>query len=225
MCSDPTFPGFRVVAGQGSPIFSVPGNHLAFDLSDPVAEAKGEIYRYVGDEIIVSWMIARGNAGAGAIGCLPAIEDVLVDRCAEYVAGFGAIPRLRGALHAGPVVVGEMGAAKREIVISGDTMNTAARIKEVCRQTDHDYIASAAALRAAGPLPAGLRAEALGPMPLRGKEEQIELFALSRTGAARSDRDVAAERPGQCRAMASIGSEISMSGLYWGITLPDDRDP
>jgi len=168
-------------------------DRLAEDLTDPVVEAKGEIYRYVGDEIIISWPLTRGNEGGRAIACLPAIEDVLSDRRGQYLAEFGVIPQLRGALHAGSLVVGEMGRHKREIVMLGDTMNTAARIEEVCRQTGHDYIASAAALRVAGPLSPGLHAEALGPMPLRGKEEQIELFALSREPRAqRSDPGIAA---------------------------------
>lgn len=200
-------------------------NQLAEDLADPVVETKGEIYRYVGDEIIISWRLASAEEGAAAVGCLPAIEDVLSERRSEYLAEFGVLPQLRGALHAGSLVVGEMGRSKREIVMLGDTMNTAARIEEVCRETGRDYIASGAALSVAGPLPAGLRAVALGPMALRGKEEQIELFALSREPReVQSPQDIAAQNPAAAQRIivqtsprdAAAGIEFSMKRLYDG---------
>jgi adenylate cyclase len=155
-------------------------NRLVADVSEPVTEAAGDIYRYVGDEIIVTWSLGRRNAAGRALPCLLAIEDTLARRHVDYRTAFGVAPQMRAALHAGPVVSGEIGQMRREIVILGDTMNAAARIEDMCRQTGRDFIASAAALRAAGPLPAALRADPLGAIRLRGKEGEIELFALTR---------------------------------------------
>jgi adenylate cyclase len=155
-------------------------NWVFFDITDAVLEAGGEIYRYVGDEIIVTWIAGRDDAAGAAIACLFAIADTLARREEEYVRAFGAAPRLKGALHLGPLIVGEMGDTKREIVMLGDTMNTAARIEEVCRSEARDYVASAAVVRAALALPPGVRAESLGLLPLRGKEAETELFALTR---------------------------------------------
>jgi adenylate cyclase len=159
-------------------------NRVFVDLAEPVAETAGEIYRYIGDEVIVTWRVGKGGEAAAALRCLFDIDAVLRRGHAGYEAEFGEAPRLRGALHAGPVITGEMGSFKREIVMLGDTMNTAARIVEACRSTGHEFITSAAALRAASPLPPQIRAESLGPMPLRGKEVEIELFALSASGDA-----------------------------------------
>jgi adenylate cyclase len=72
-----------------------------------------------------------------------------------------------------------MGDLKREIVMLGDTMNTAARIEGACRSLTKDVIASAAAL-SLFPLPAGVHAQSLGVVALRGKESELELFALAR---------------------------------------------
>jgi adenylate cyclase len=66
-------------------------------------------------------------------------------------------------------------------VLLGDTMNTTARIQGVCRTTGHDYIASAPAGPERSALPPGVYAQSLGPVELRGKENVIELFALTRT--------------------------------------------
>ena len=48
-------------------------NRVFFDITDPVLEAGGEIYRYVGDEIIITWVAAKRVASAAAIECLFAI--------------------------------------------------------------------------------------------------------------------------------------------------------
>jgi adenylate cyclase len=152
------------------------------DITDPILAAGGEIYRYVGDEIIVTWPFARGVRDGACVACIVAIDDALVRQRDDYQRAFGVMPRLRSVLHAGPLIVGEMGDVKREIVMLGDVMNTAARIEEVCRATGHDIIASAAVLPAMRSLPPGLRAQSLGPVSLRGKADAIELFALLRAG-------------------------------------------
>jgi adenylate cyclase len=155
-------------------------NRVFWDITEPVLEAGGEFYRYVGDEVIVTWTERAGAAGA-AVACIFAIEDALARRRDDYLTCFGAAPRFRAALHAGPLVVGEMGDVKREIVLLGDTMNTAARIENVCRASGHDFIASAPAMPRREALPPNVRAESLGAVELRGKEIMIELFALTRS--------------------------------------------
>jgi len=155
-------------------------NQVFFDITDPVLEAGGEIYRYVGDEIIITWPLERGARDAACLACVLAAEDALERRRDEYRAAFGAEPTLRAALHVGPVIVGEMGDIKREIVMLGDTMNTTARIENVCRSTKRDCIASAALVRQLSALPAGVRAESLGPIALSGKESGVELFEVLR---------------------------------------------
>jgi adenylate cyclase len=159
-------------------------NQVFFDLTDPVLDAGGEIYRYVGDEVIVTWPLAKGMRDAAALSCVFAIEEALARRRGDYERLFGAAPHLRAALHAGPLIVGEMGDIKREIVMIGDTMNTAARIEEACRTTGRDFIVSGAARESLRTLPPGICVEPLGPMPLRGKQAELELFALTRTVAS-----------------------------------------
>jgi adenylate cyclase len=157
-------------------------NQVFYDVSDPVLETGGEIYRYVGDEVIVTWTFAHGIRDAACIRCVFDIINRLAARRADYQQRFGAIPRLRCALHAGNLIVGEMGEFKREIVMLGDIMNATARIEEVCRTTGHDVIAAAEVVHALSALPAGIQAESLGVIPLRGKTAALELFALTEGG-------------------------------------------
>ncbi len=170
----------RIAERLGNVAFHGFLNRVFTDITDPVMETGGEIYRYVGDEVIVTWPFDRGVRGGACISCVLAIDAALAARRAAYERDYGVAPRLRGALHAGPLIVGEMGDAKREIVLLGDTMNTASRIEEACRTTGHDYLASSALVPALSPPPAGVIATALGPTALRGKAEAVELFALAR---------------------------------------------
>ena len=77
--------------------------------ADPVADQHGEIYQYVGDEMVVTWTIAAGRIRARPVACFFAIEDGLAGAAQEFERDFGVTPGLHGALHAGSVVVGEVG--------------------------------------------------------------------------------------------------------------------
>lgn len=151
-------------------------NRFFSDLGRVMIDHRGTIHKYVGDEMIVTWPVARGARGGPIRAALAAAERLRGD-AAAYQARFGLVPRFRAALHCGSVVSGEMGDLKQEIVFLGDALNTAARIEQACRDTGEDLLVSAALL-ARVPLPAGIRAESLGPVQLRGKQEAVELFTL-----------------------------------------------
>src|SRR5690606_24471392 len=143
-------------------------NDVIMDLTEPVLEAGGEIHAYVGDEVIVTWPLARGLEDAACIRCCLDIQQRLADRAPAYRQAYGAAPRLRMALHAGPVMAGEMGDVRRQIVFLGDAVNAAARLEQACRDFDRDILISEALLGRLD-LPEGVRVDPLGPIPLRGR--------------------------------------------------------
>jgi adenylate cyclase len=151
--------------------------------TEPIVEAGGEIYRYVGDEIIVTWPVRRGDADPRSLACPFAIEEAIARERESWQREYGIVPAFRAALHAGPLVVSELGDVKREIVLLGDVMNTASRILDICRDIGRDVLVSADALAAAA-LPPQLRMDGIGRPELRGKASGIELFALARGGTA-----------------------------------------
>ena len=63
-------------------------------------------------------------------------------------------------------------------MLIGDTMNTAARILEACRDTDNRVLASAALIERLATLPPGVTRRRLGELPVRGKERTLELDVL-----------------------------------------------
>jgi adenylate cyclase len=167
----------------GGPRFLELLNRLYMHITEPIAEHGGEIHKYVGDEVIVTWRGARGFADADCVRCVFAIEDQLRALAGFYQRRFGHVPRFRGAIHVGPVVSGEIGDVKQEIAFLGDGMNVTARLVDVCRERDRACVVSAAALERLS-LPAGVAADPLGAVPLRGKSEALPVFALRRAAAA-----------------------------------------
>jgi adenylate cyclase len=160
-------------------------NRFVVDITGPIVAARGEIHRYVGDELIATWKLPIGIAGAQCVrGCFAALERLAALR-PVYLRDFGTPVTCRAGLHCGPVVTGEMGSVKKEIAILGDTVNTTARIKEFCRQTGDRVLASATLVDLLE-LPPGIAKRSLGDLRLRGKESNVALYALEKelVGAA-----------------------------------------
>ena len=98
-------------------------------LTVAVVDYRGEVLNYVGDEVIVTWPERGGAIDGRPLRCFMAMRDALSRAASQFEREFGASPRIRGSLHFGSVIVGEIGDIKRAIVFNGDVMNTAARLK------------------------------------------------------------------------------------------------
>lgn len=146
-------------------------------LTVPVVDHRGEVLNYVGDEVIVTWPERVGAIDCRPLRCFLAMRNELSRAAAQFDREFGAVPKIRGSLHFGPVIVGEIGDVKRAIVFNGDVMNTAARLEELSRNVDGGFLASRAAMEqfSATP-PFGVRD--LGQLPIRGRADGIEVIGI-----------------------------------------------
>ena len=115
-------------------------------LTESVVDYRGEVLDYVGDGLIVTGSEAGGAVDCRPLRCFLAMRDTLRQFQARFEKEFGVAPRIRGSLHFGPVIVGEIGDIKRAIVFNGDVMNTAARLEELSRDVDGGFVASRAAI-------------------------------------------------------------------------------
>ena len=149
-----------------------------FDINEPIVEFGGEVHRYVGDQVVVTWPLHDGTAIERAIRCYFSISEKVREKAPDYEREFGVVPKFRTGLHGGPVVASECGDHKQEIVYFGDTVNTAARIEQQCKAFDCSFLISGDLLQRTK-LPSDLRAESKGKVQLRGREEEMELFAVT----------------------------------------------
>ena len=146
------------------------------DVTRDIVENGGEIHKYVGDEVIATWKLRPGRNDAAIVRACLAARDRLAARKESYKRAFGECAEFRAALHAGVVAVGEIGSFKKEIALVGDPMNTAARMLDACRDLAVPSLASSALIDRLEALP--IAPLALARLPLRGKAEPIEVFAL-----------------------------------------------
>ena len=152
--------------------------------SDPIDDHGGDVYQYVGDEVVITWTLAEGRSAARPIACYFAVKNALDRAAKEFESEFGAFPRLRAALHAGPVITGEVGGSRRAIVFHGDVMNTTSRIENATRDLGRPFLVSEDALRRLDGKEAYHMLD-LGEQQLRGREARVRLYAPElRVGSA-----------------------------------------
>ncbi|MBS0335457.1 MAG: adenylate/guanylate cyclase domain-containing protein [Proteobacteria bacterium] len=145
--------------------------------SDPVDDHHGEVYQYVGDEVVITWKVAQGRVAARPLACYFAIERALNDAEEEFAQEFGARPRLRAALHAGSVITGEVGGSRRAIVFHGDVMNTTSRLENATRDLGRPFLVSEDAMSRMDGKEA-YRSIDLGPQPMRGRVAPLRVYAV-----------------------------------------------
>lgn len=147
-------------------------------LTESVVDHRGEVLDYVGDELIVTWPERGGAVDGRPLQCFLAMRAALEDAAPRFAREFGAAPRVRGSLHFGPVIIGEIGDIKRAIVFNGDVMNTAARLEQLSRDVEGGFLASAAAIARLGDaFPNILHAR--GRVPIRGRADGMDVFGLA----------------------------------------------
>ena len=148
------------------------------DLSEGIIMHAGEIYQYVGDEVVVSWPVKEGLKNQNCIASFFAMKRDLRNNAAWYQQQFGLVPDFKAGFHIGTVIAGEIGALKKEIVFTGDVLNATARIQSLCNQYEVDILISGALLKSLNGL-VDFAPQALGQVELRGKTQKVELFTLN----------------------------------------------
>ncbi|MDQ2720568.1 MAG: adenylate/guanylate cyclase domain-containing protein [Bacteroidota bacterium] len=146
-----------------------------YRVSLAIIEFEGTIYQYVGDEIVCSWKNSEKNSRK----CLDAVlqsRKNIQKKSTHFRRKYGAVPEFRVGINVGEVTVGEIGVIKKDIAMSGDTMNTTARIRSACNELNHHFIVSKGFVEAVALK--GWQTESLGIVDLKGKEHGIELFSL-----------------------------------------------
>lgn len=144
-------------------------------VSTALIEYNGIIYQYVGDEVVVSWADNKKNIR----NCLNAVIESrknIQKKSHSFRNRFGVIPEFRVGIHVGEVTIGEIGVIKKDLAMSGDTMNTTARIRSACNELNEKFIVSKDFVEKSDLKE--WQAETLGMVELKGKRSEIELFSL-----------------------------------------------
>ncbi|MEO6218958.1 MAG: adenylate/guanylate cyclase domain-containing protein, partial [Ginsengibacter sp.] len=146
-----------------------------YQVSTAVIEFEGTIYQYVGDEVVASWLFEKDNTRKCMDSIIQSRKNI------QKISGYfrreyGMVPEFRVGIHLGDVTVGEIGVIKKDLAMSGDTMNTTARIRSACNELNHHFIVSKEFIENINL--EEWQSTSLGIVDLKGKGTGIELFSL-----------------------------------------------
>ncbi len=153
-------------------------NDFFRDLSLPVVNTAGEIYKYVGDEVVITWKQKIGTNNANCLRIFFAIDAAIENRKNYYLDRYGVVPEYKAGAHLGEVISAEIGDLKKEIAYNGDVLNTAARIQSVCNEMEQRFVVSKQLISEVV-VPDNISVVQLGSVALRGKAEPLELVGLT----------------------------------------------
>ena len=83
------------------------------DVTDPILYRQGEIYQYVGDEVVVSWTMENGLEDGNCLRCFFDMKRAIQARRSFYEHAFGLVPDFKAGLHSGEVTTGEIGVVEK----------------------------------------------------------------------------------------------------------------
>ena len=149
------------------------------DITQPIIKNYGEIYQYVGDEIVVSWKMENGLKHAHCLECFFDIQNTIEQFSAKYIARYGLVPSYKAGLHCGEVTVGEVGTIKKDIIFSGDVLNTTSRIQGACKKFDSNLLISKELIDRLN-VDKQFSFKEIGAIQLRGKLQPVNLSIVKK---------------------------------------------
>lgn len=136
----------------------------------------GMLDKFIGDGAMASFGIAGDRGGAPPAARAIACAEAILTATARWNEGRSGAPvRISIGVHYGPVIVGDVGSARRmELAVIGDTVNVAARLEAMTRKLGVEAAVSDEAVQAAGE--AGWLQE-LGPQTVVGRTDPVIVWA------------------------------------------------
>jgi len=148
------------------------------DISRPIIESEAEIYKYVGDEVIIMWPLEKALKEPTCLDLFFYIKKKIKRRRDYYNGKYGMLPEFKAGLHCGPVVSAIIGDIRKEIVYSGDVLNTASRLQESCNEMGTDILISDT-LKSSLKWTGRYVPESKGKVLLKGKVQETEIFSVT----------------------------------------------
>jgi adenylate cyclase len=155
-------------------------DEYVYDITQPILESHGEIYQYVGDEVVVTWSDGKKKTSLDCINCFFRISAEMERLAPKYKEKYGFIPGFKAGFHSGRVIAGQIGDIKKEIVFQGDVVNTASRIKETCSSLGAKMLISGELLNELPLENSSYKALRVGSFLLKGKEHEVELYSMTK---------------------------------------------
>jgi len=149
------------------------------DLTDSAIKHEVEIYLYVGDEAVLTWKVGDGIRNSNCINAFYDFQATLQEKSEYYNNKYGIVPEFKAGVNSGSVTVAEIGVIKKHIAYHGDVLNTTARMEGKCNEYGKKVLASES-LKELLPDDKTLAFELMGNIPLRGKEQSVDIYSVEK---------------------------------------------
>jgi adenylate cyclase len=132
----------------------------------------GDVVQYTGDGLVVLWPVDKAPEALRAVHYLR--RRIETGRAA-YERNFGGMPDFRAGIHAGHVVLSQIGEEKLFLGLYGDDVNVAARIEQACKTLGVKLLFSGTFRQRLSPedqkslIP-------MGRIDIKGREQKLEVF-------------------------------------------------
>lgn len=152
-------------------------NDFFFDITESIITNYGEIYRYVGDEVAVTWRPHKGLKNAHCIRTFYDAKKAIHLNREKYLKLYGLVPTFTAGYHIGKVIVGEIGEIKSQISFIGNILYETTEIEQNCKKYEVDNLVSELLINMIE-LPLIYNSTNVGSLNTSG-ESQIHLFSIS----------------------------------------------
>tara|TARA_R110001592_G_scaffold325782_4_gene606130 strand:+ start:12467 stop:13462 length:996 start_codon:yes stop_codon:yes gene_type:complete len=146
------------------------------DLSKPVFESGASIYKYMGDEIMLTWKDKKTFEPEIALKVYTDFKHIIESKSDFYMKSFGAVPTFKAGLHYGEVITAKVGDLKKEIAYNGDVLNITSRIMDRCKEFKQGIIMTEVVYNKMSEKPKNVLE--ISNLNIEGKRDPINVYGL-----------------------------------------------
>jgi len=155
-------------------------NEFLHDVTKCVLAAKGEIYRYVGDEVVITWPWRKGLRNSNCIRTYFYVQYQINREKEKYLEKHGIIPQFTAGLHGGHVTTGEIGEVKSQIIHHGRVIQETASLKDELKRLNENFLVTDYLIGKIK-IPAGFQAIKCEPAQRIEKSNGADLYTIVET--------------------------------------------
>lgn len=149
------------------------------EFSNAALDFGGEIYQFVGDEVVTSWLAEKKFDYRDCVALHFSLCNRLERKKDYFRKEYGLFPEFRSSIHVGNVSAALVGEFKTEIAYHGGVLNLCSRLQEICRLTGRDLVVSQTFHHMLIKAPADYCFEEIEDIVLKGIAEKQSAYSVS----------------------------------------------
>ncbi len=149
------------------------------DIIFSLKDFKYDIYQFIGDEMVLTWLTKDDNDGK-AIMMFESVKEQLKLFEGVNKFSFGVQPTFKTAVSSGMVTATLVGDKSKNVAYHGDVLNTTARLLGLCKSYKQDILFTQFDLKRLTK-PLLFKPQHIDTLKLRGKSNNTKVYAFKKT--------------------------------------------